>query len=63
MPRTPPVTPAGISAQNSRQFTLPCAMWLEALAPVVKTSAAWTLAEARAGATPKLSRTEEETTP
>jgi hypothetical protein len=47
--------PAGASFQNSRRRTFLRLRWLAAEAAVVNISAAWTLAEAAAGGTPKLS--------
>ena len=50
----PPITPGMTIRRNSRQFTFLCSVWLIPEAPVVKTSTAWTLAEAAAGGTPRL---------
>jgi hypothetical protein len=55
--------PAGASRQNSFQFTLRLRTWLVAEAAVVNISAAWTLAEAAAGGTPKDSSMVELITP
>ena len=62
-PRAPPTHPPIARGTNSFQFTFRRQAWDPAEAAVVKTSAAWTLAEAAAGGTPTLSRTVEETTP
>ncbi|MNN17215.1 hypothetical protein D3C81_1303920 [compost metagenome] len=57
------MTPAMARGRNSRHSTFLCQAWLPAEAAVVKTSAAWTLAEAMAGGTPSASSTEDEMTP
>jgi hypothetical protein len=62
-PRAPPTQPPIARGANSFQFTFRCQAWEPAEAAVVKTSAAWTVAEAVAGGTPTLSRTVEDTTP
>ena len=55
--------------QINRRLDLPAGLaaewqaWLPAEAAVVKTSAAWTLAEAVAGGTPNANSTEDEMTP
>jgi hypothetical protein len=49
--------------RNNRQFTLRCHACEPAEAAVVKSSAAWTEADAAAGGTPNPSSTEDDTTP
>jgi len=62
-PATPPTTPPRAKGANSRQFTFLFTACDPAEAAVVKTSAAWTLAEAVAGGTPTASNTVDEMTP
>ncbi len=62
-PRTAPTTPDTARGKNRRQLTFLWAMCEVAVAAVVNTSAAWMLADAAAGGTPKAISTEEEMTP
>ena len=62
-PRPPPTTPPRARGANSFQFTFLFTVCDPADAAVVKTSAAWTLADAVAGGTPNDSRTVDEITP
>ena len=59
----PPITPGMTIRRNSFQFTFLCRVWLIPEAPVVNTSTAWTLAEAAAGGTPRLTSRVLEITP
>ena len=62
-PKPPPTTPPSANGTNSFQFTFLLTVCDPAEAAVVKTSAAWTLADAVAGGTPNDSSTVEEITP
>ena len=62
-PAPPPTTPPRARGANSFQFTFLLTVCDPAEAAVVKTSAAWTLADAVAGGTPNDNRTVEEMTP